>query len=188
MGDSKEWKLVQIFLERPYISRSKKCAHTFWTLKFICNSILCPRKTCTPFHIVILWVLLSSPSKCPTSESCGFQWSPGPWPAGKSPSLENAGKDGFQSLGGGDSRFYNSDPFVNTVPESFEAPPPVNLSVSISTRQLLFPFRGDNVVSIHSEERTFPDLDIKWVLLLGGWAFYEFPTLPRGSAKITNKD
>lgn len=83
---------------------------------------------------------------------------------------------------------YNSDPFVNIFPESSEAPPPVNLSVSISTRELLIPFLGDNVVSIHSEERTFPDLGIKWVLLLGGWAFYEFPALPRGSAKITNKD
>lgn len=69
--------------------------------------------------------------------------------------LEVLRKDWFQSPGGGNSGFYNSDLLSTLSLESSEAPLLVNLSISISPQVPLIPFLGDNMVSIHFKKNIF---------------------------------
>lgn len=81
-------------------------------------------------------------------------------------------------MGWSDSGFSNSDPFVNIVLSQLWGPNDLSTSQPLSKHlllEMLISFLGDSVVWIH-----FKDPGVKWVPLLGRWAFYYFPALLRG--------
>lgn len=117
-------KLVQTFLESiwSYLSRPKKCAHTFLTQKFIWNFILYPRDTYTPSHIVILWVLLTSFLSMSQLWLLWFLLEPGTVAClgivmmGSHLVLKVLRRVGSMCGHSTNSGFYNSDSLVNTAP------------------------------------------------------------------------